>query len=372
MHDDALHPESVVVAAGRPDRRAGAPMNQPVVLASTLYHGGPSGGDYVRADGSATIDAFEQALGALDGGDGVAFGSGMAAVSAVIDQLPTGAVAVVPTTAYGGTLGLFSERHRLGRLTLRQVDITDTDAVLTALPGAELLWLETVTNPLMGVPDLPALLDAAHDGGVVSCVDATLSTPLVVRPLSLGADVVMHSVTKFLAGHSDLMMGALVCRDAERAACYRAGRAMSGAIPGALECFLALRGIRTLAVRLDRAQASAGELARRLATHPAVTKVRYPGLPEDPGHERAARDHAGFGAMLAFEVAGTAEDAERVCAAVRLVSHATSLGGVESLIERRARYEMDRDQGCPETLLRMSVGIEHVEDLWADLGRALG
>jgi cystathionine gamma-synthase len=147
---------------------------------------------------------------------------------------------------------------------------------------------------------------------------------------------------------------------------------MSGAIPGALECCLALRGIRTLAVRLDRAQASAGELARRLATHPAVTKVRYPGLPEDPGHERAARDHAGFGAMLAFEVAGTAEDAERVCAAVRLVSHATSLGGVESLIERRARYEMDRDQGCPETLLRMSVGIEHVEDLWADLGRALG
>ena len=371
MNDDALRPESMLVAAGRPNRHAGAPVNQPVVLASTLHHGGPSGGDYVRADGSATIGAFEEALGALDGGGAIAFASGMAAVSAVIDQLPTGAIAVVPTTAYGGTLGLFSQRERLGRLTLRRVDIADTDAALAALPGADLVWLETVTNPLMGVPDLPALLDAARGAGVVSCVDATFSTPLVVRPLSLGADVVMHSVTKFLAGHSDLLMGALVCRDPERAATYRAGRAMSGAIPGALECFLALRGLRTLAVRMERAQANAGELARRLAGHPAVTRVRYPGLPDDPGHSRAARDHAGFGAMLAFEVAGTAEDAERVCTSVRVIAHATSLGGVESLIERRARYEMDRDQGCPQTLLRMSVGIEHVEDLWTDLARAL-
>jgi cystathionine gamma-synthase len=347
-------------------------MSQPVVLASNLHHGGPSGGDYVRADGSATLGAFEQALGALDGGSAVAFGSGMAAISTVIDQLPSGAVAVVPSTAYGGTLGLFSERQRMGRLTLRPVDITDTDAVLAALPGADLVWLETVTNPLMGVPDLPALLDAARATGVVSCVDATFCTPLVLRPLSLGADVVMHSVTKFLAGHSDLMLGAVVCHDPERASVYRAGRAMSGAIPGALECFLALRGMRTLAVRMERAQANAGELARRLSAHPAVTRVRYPGLPDDPGHRRAARDHSGFGAMLAFEVAGSAENAERVCASVRLISHATSLGGVESLIERRARYEMDRDQGCPETLLRLSVGIEHVEDLWADLAQALG
>jgi cystathionine gamma-synthase len=372
MHNHALRPESILVAAGRPAPGSGAPMNQPVVLAANLHHGGPDGGDYVRADGSETIRAFEDALGALDGGAAVAFASGMAAVSAVLDQLPTGAVVVAPSTAYGGTLGVFAERQRLGRIVVRQVDITDTGAVLAVLPGADLLWLETVTNPLMGVPDLPALLDAARAAGVVSCVDATFSTPLLVRPLLLGADVVMHSVTKFLAGHSDLMMGALVAGDTERADAYRAGRAMGGAIPGALECYLALRGLRTLAVRLRCAQSNAGELARRLAAHPAVTTVRYPGLPRDPGHGVAARAHAGFGAMLAFEVAGTAEDAERVCTAVRLISHATSLGGVESLIERRARYQMDRDQGCPETLLRMSVGIEHVEDLWADLAQALG
>jgi cystathionine gamma-synthase len=234
-----------------------------------------------------------------------------------------------------------------------------------------LVWLETVTNPMMGVPDLPALIAAARASGVTVYADATFSTPLVVRPLALGADVVMHSATKYLAGHSDLLMGVLVTASSERAESLRERRALTGAVPGALECYLALRGIRTLAVRMERAQANAGELARRLSTHPAVTRVRYPGLPADPGHERAARDHDGFGAMISFELAGTAEHAERVCASLRLISHATSLGGVESLIERRARHALDRDHGCPPTLLRLSVGIEHVEDLWADLSQAL-
>jgi cystathionine gamma-synthase len=181
----------------------------------------------------------------------------------------------------------------------------------------------------------------------------------------------MHSVTKYLSGHSDVLMGALVARAPDLAAHLHERRTLGGGIPGALEAYLATRGLRTLALRMERAQANAGELARRLADHPAVTRVRYPGLPDDPGHAIAARDHAGFGAMVCFEVAGGASAADAVCASVRLITHATSLGGVESLIERRAMHEGDAAFGTPESLLRLSVGIEHVEDLWADLRRAL-
>ncbi len=195
---------------------------------------------------------------------------------------------------------------------------------------------------------------------------------MVLRPLEHGADVVMHSATKYLAGHSDLLMGVLVTADAEVRAQLRQRRDLTGAIPGGLETFLALRGVRTLAVRMDRAQANAGELARRLAAHPRVARVRYPGLPGDPGHERAARLHDGFGAMISFEVDGDADAADAVCGRVRVITNATSLGGVESLIERRARYAVDAANGTPEALLRFSVGIEDVEDLWADLDAALG
>jgi cystathionine gamma-synthase len=243
--------------------------------------------------------------------------------------------------------------------------------VITALDGADLLWLETVTNPMLTVPDLPALIAAARSVGALVCVDATFSTPLLVRPLDLGADVVMHSVTKYLSGHSDVLMGALVARSPDLAAHLHERRTLGGGIPGALEAYLATRGLRTLALRMERAQANAGELARRLADHPAVTRVRYPGLPDDPGHAIAARDHAGFGAMVCFEVAGGAAAADAVCASVRLITHATSLGGVESLIERRAMHEGDAAFGTPESLLRLSVGIEHVDDLWTDLVHAL-
>jgi cystathionine gamma-synthase len=223
----------------------------------------------------------------------------------------------------------------------------------------------------MAVPDVPALAAAAHAAGALVAVDSTFSTPLNVRPLELGADVVMHSVTKYLSGHSDVIMGALVVRSAEFADELHNRRTRTGAIPGALEAYLATRGLRTLALRWERAQANAVTLAERLAGHPRVSRVRYPGLDSDPGHAIAARDHAGFGAMISFELHGTADDAERLCNAVRLISHATSLGGVESLIERRARHEGDASFGTPETLLRFSVGIEHVEDLWTDLTQAL-
>jgi len=370
VNHDRLRPESVVVASGRPPRTPRAPLSAPIVLSATFQHG-PDDNYYLRQGSSDTIRAFEAAVGALEGGAALAFSSGMAAVAAVAEGQSAGGVAVVPRAGYSGSVALFDEQQRMGRMQVRPVDITDTAAVITALAGADLLWLESVTNPMLGVADLPTLIDAAHEVGALVCVDSTFSTPLVVRALDYGADVVMHSATKYLSGHSDLLMGVLVTRAAELGASLKLRRDLTGAVPGALESYLALRGLRTLALRMQRAQANAAELAARLAAHPAVTRVRYPGLASDPGHERASRLHHGYGAMISFEVAGSADDAEAVCQRVELISHATSLGGVESLIERRARHAIDAAQGTPPTLLRLSVGIEHVEDLWADLEQAL-
>jgi cystathionine gamma-synthase len=367
--DLPLRPESIAVAAGRPPRTGGAPLNTPIVLAAPLHHGAEA--IYTRHDGSDTVRSFEAAVGALDGGHAVAFASGMAAVSAITEGLPAGAVAVAPSAAYSGTLWSFGEQQRLGRMTLREVDLTDAAGVIAALDGADLLWLETVTNPLMGVVDVPRLVAAARERGVTTVVDSTFQTPLTFRPLEHGADITLHSATKYLGGHSDLLMGVLVTAAEQRAGELRERRALTGAIPGALECYLALRGVRTLAVRFERAQANAADLAGRLQQHPRVTRVRYPGLADDPGHALAAQQFDGSGAMLAFEIDGAAADAERLCDALRLITHATSLGGVESLIERRARHTMDAEHGTPPTLLRFSVGIEHVEDLWADLEQAL-
>jgi cystathionine gamma-synthase len=366
-----LRPESVVVAVGRP-QAPGAPLNTPIVLTAPFRHAPQDDTNlYARQAGHDTARAFEAAVGALEGGTALAFASGMAATTAVVEGRMAGGVAVVPASGYSGTVTLFAEQQRLGRMTVRPVDLADTAAVVAALPGADLLWLESVTNPLIDVIDLPTLIAAAHDAGAIVCVDSTFSTPLLVRPLEYGADVVMHSATKFLSGHSDLLMGVLVTREAELGATLRARRDLTGSVAGALECYLALRGVRTLAVRMERAQANALELARRLAAHPQVRRVRFPGLPGDPGHELAARIHDGFGAMLSFEVASV-EAAERVCHRVGLITHATSLGGVETLIERRARHAVDAAHGTPPELLRLSVGIEHAEDLWADLAQALG
>ncbi|HEV7191925.1 MAG TPA: PLP-dependent transferase [Jatrophihabitantaceae bacterium] len=367
---DELRVESIVVAAGRP-HEPGAPLSVPPLLNATFRSAHDGTNAYLRNESSDSVRAFEQAVGALEGGTAIAFASGMAAIAAVVEGLPSGSTVVGPVAAYSGTISLLAEQQRLGRATVRSVDITDTDAVIAALPGADLLWVEALTNPLLGVPDLPALFDAARTAGVLVGVDATFATPVALRALDLGADVVMHSATKFLGGHSDLLMGVLVVRAPDLADSLTARRRLAGAMPGALECFLALRGVRTLAVRMERAQANAIELAVRLAAHPAVTRVRYPGLPSDPGHERASRQQSGFGAVISFEVTGAAGDAERACQRVELITHATSLGGVESIIERRARYDIDAAAGCPPTLLRLSVGIEHVDDLWADLTQAL-
>jgi cystathionine gamma-synthase len=346
-------------------------MNEPVWLTSTYVADGEV--DYARTD-NPTWQAFESALGALEGGDALVLSSGMAAITAAVSLVDDGARVIAPTHAYSGTLALLEQAADRGRLTLDAADVADTAGVLAALPGAEQLWLESPTNPMLEVADLPALCEAARAAGVLTVVDNTFATPLVQRPLDLGADVVVHSVTKYLSGHSDVLLGAVVTRadDAGRelGGRLRAHRRLTGSIAGPTEVWLALRGLRTLALRMERAQATAAELARRLAGHPAVERVRHPSLPADPGHERAARQMRGFGAVLTIEVRGGAAAAEAVACATRLWVHTTSLGGVESTLERRRRHAAE-PASVPESLLRLSVGIEDVEDLWADLDRAL-
>ena len=367
--DPTWTPETVAVQAGRPARVPGAPMNAPLTLSSTYVQSASV--EYGR-DGNAGWGALEAALGALDGGHAVTFSSGLAAATAIADLVPTGGTVVLSTVTYFGVRVIFERLQAHGRLHLRMVAPDDTAAVLAAADGADMVWVESIANPLIVVSDVPAIAAGARERGALTVVDSTFATPLRQRPLELGADIVMHSATKFIGGHSDLLLGAAVCRDPAHASTLTVHRHDHGALPGGLEAFLALRGLRTLAVRLDRSEASAGELARRLAAHPGVSRVHYPGLPGDPQHERASRVlRDGVGSMLSFEVAGTVERTEAFLARLRLVTNGTSLGGVESLIERRARYAGDASIVGP-TLCRLSVGIENVEDLWADLDGALG
>ncbi len=361
-----LRPATVAVHAGRPSH-PGGPVNPPIVLSSTFRHGGEH---LYGRDDNETWEAFESALGVLEGGTALAFASGMAAITAVFETLPIGATVVIPADAYNGTRRWCADAAGRGRLAARLVDIAQTErGPRRASEGAGLVWVESPTNPCLAIADIAAIAAGAHQRGATVVVDNTLATPLLQRPLELGADVVVHSVTKFIAGHSDLLMGAVVTGDPAVLEVVRGRRTLFGGIPGPVEAWLALRGLRTLPARLERGQLTAGELAHRLVSHPAVERVRYPGLPEDPGYAVAQRQMVGPGAMVSFEVRGGAEPAEAVCSAVTLLTPATSLGGVETLIERRGRYLFE--EGTPPGLLRMSVGLEDVEDLWDDLAQAL-
>jgi cystathionine gamma-synthase len=367
-----LHPETAVICAGRPDHAAGGPLNVPIVLASNFHADADTGQDsraYSRTDATPGWEALETAVGQVEGGHAVAFSSGMAAIAAVLDLVPAGGRIVAPADCYFGVGELLADARQQGRWAVDRVDLTDTAAVQAAVAGADLLWLETPSNPLLEVADLPALCAAGRRAGAIVGVDNTFATPLLQQPLALGADVVVHSATKFIGGHSDLLSGITIAREQALALRLRRRRGLTGATPGALEAFLALRGLRTLALRLDRGQHNAGELARRLDEHPAVSRVRYPGLPGDPGHRTAAAQMTGFGAVLAFEVAD-ALTADRLCDALHVIVHATSLGGVESTIERRSK--LPGQEHVPAGLLRLSVGCEHIDDLWNDLNTALG
>ena len=375
--DDSRHglsPATLAATAGRPPRAQGAPVNPPIVLSSTyVSQGVPAPGELVYTrSGTETWQPFEEALAALEGSahPALLFGSGMAAVAAALSLVPPGGTVVVPRHAYQVSLGLLDELELRGALTVTRVDIADTGAVVAALPGAAMLWVESPTNPMLEVADLPALIEAAHPTGALVAVDNTFATPLGQQPLLMGADVVVHSVTKYLAGHSDVVLGAALADDEEIRARLLAHRTVHGAIAGPFESWLALRGLRTLALRVERSQRTAAERARRLADHPGGAEVRHPSLPQDPGHERAAALMHGFGSILCIRPVGGPAAADAVVAAVRLWVPATSLGGVESSLERRRRYATESPT-VPEDLLRLSVGIEDVEDLWTDLDAAL-
>jgi cystathionine gamma-synthase len=280
-----------------------------LLLASNFRAGnaGETGGrEYSRDDGTPGWQALEEVLGELEGGEAVAFASGMAAVAAVFDLVPAGARVVAPTDCYAGVGELLADGQEHGRWQVELVDVTDTAAAVAAAGRADLVWLESPTNPLLDIADLPAVCAAGRDAGALVAVDNTFATPLLQQPLALGAHIVMHSATKFLGGHSDLLLGIAVADSAEPASRLRRRRTTAGATPGGLETFLVLRGLRTLALRLEQGQRSAAELARRLADHPTVTRVRYPGLPDHPGHGRAAAQMNGFGAVLSFELGDAA------------------------------------------------------------------
>jgi cystathionine gamma-synthase len=361
-----LSPETLAVHAGRPERVADAPLNQPLVLASVFHAGGDI--EYGR-HGNPTWHAFETAIGALEGGLGLAFSTGLAAVGAVLSLVPADGIVVVPEHAYLGTLGQLGLASARTGLRVRHVDVADTEAVIAASDGADLVFLESPTNPALEVADLPATCAAAKAAGALVAVDNTFATPFGQTPITIGADLALHSATKFIAGHSDAVLGALVCADSDTRDRLKEHRRLSGTAPGTLETWLALRGLRTLHLRLQRAVANAAVIAPRLAAHPACRRVRYPGLPDDPGHIRAATQMRSFGSILSVEFAD-GPTAERFCAATRLWVNATSLGAVESTLERRRRWAGESPT-IPEGLVRFSVGIEDAEDLWADLEQAL-
>src|SRR4051794_11794971 len=365
---EPLRPETAVIKLGRPPVIEGGPLNAPITPASALHPMAGAPG-YAR-DGHAPWQALEEVLGALEGGRAVTFASGMAAASAVMRLFGDRPVIVAPEVAYMDVRRALGELQDAGRAEVRLVDVTDTDAVLAACDGASVIWLESPTNPLLGIADLPRLCAAARERDLLCVVDNTFATPLLQRPLELGADVVIHSATKAIGGHSDLLLGAAVVRDEAHLHALRQARELGGATPGALETYLCLRGLRTLPLRLQRAQHNAAILAQRLSDHPEIHEVRHPGLASHPQHDRARRTLDGSGFMLTFRVLGGAARADALVDAVRVFTHATSLGGVESTLERRARYPSERAI-VPDDLLRVSVGCEHVEDLWQDLEQAL-
>ncbi|PYI37895.1 cystathionine gamma-synthase [Arthrobacter psychrolactophilus] len=378
-HPENLSPDTLVVAAGRPGREHDAPVNPPIVLSST-YVGTGTVVDGDRAYGrysNPTWDPLEEALSALEGATlpGLIFSSGLAAVSAALSLVPSGGVLVMPIHSYQGALVMAQELSEKGMFTLRTVDIANNDEVIAALTGsgekaADMLWLESPTNPMLEVADIHVLARSAQAVGAIVVTDNTFSTPLVQKPLELGSDIVLHSVTKYLSGHSDVIMGALVTSSPELRATLLHHRSIHGAIAGPFEAWLALRGLRTLALRVERSQASALTLATRLDAHDGVSRVLFPGLATDPGHVRATAQMTGYGSVLCIEIAGGEAAAEAVVEALRLWTPATSLGGVESLIERRRRHA-NEPVSVPANLLRLSVGIENVEDLWSDLEQAL-
>jgi cystathionine gamma-synthase len=360
-------PETIAITAGRPEVGPDSLLNRPISLNSTFVAGGAIG--YGRY-GNETWTALEVAIAALEGGKTLTYSSGMAAVTAVFSTLPVGAKVVASNQGYSGVMTLLGNLAAAKKLNPKFVSIADTAEVIAALDGADLLWIESPTNPSLDVADMPTLIKEAKSRGITVAVDNTFATALTQQPILMGADIVMNSVTKYLAGHSDVVLGSLSSNNPELFKAVEDARKFNGSIPGPFEAWLALRGIRTFPLRFQRASENALEIAKRLSAHPLVTRVRYPGLPSDPQHAKAKAFMKGFGAIVSFEYDGDGAATDKVCESSKIVTYATSLGGVESLWERRRRWPIE-SASVPESLIRLSLGCEDVDDLWADIDAAL-
>ncbi|MHA6627053.1 cystathionine gamma-synthase [Pseudonocardia sichuanensis] len=371
---------NAIHAGQEPDPHTGAVIT-PIHASSTFAQDGVgglrAGYEYSRS-ANPTRTALQECLAALEGGrHAVAFGSGMGASDVLLRVLlKPGDHLVIPHDAYGGTFRLVDKVLTQWGVEYTPVDLADVDALRAAVrPTTRAVWCETPTNPLLGIADIAAVADVARTAGARLVVDNTFASPYLQQPLALGADVVLHSTTKYVGGHSDVVGGALVTSDDELAEALRFTQNSVGSVPGPFDAWLTLRGAKTLAVRMERHSDNAERVAELLAGHPAVGRVFYPGRPEHPGHEVAAKQMRRFGGMVSFTVAGGREAALRVCAATEIFTLAESLGGVESLIEHPAAMTHASVAGSalevPDDLVRLSVGIEDVEDLVDDLRQAL-
>jgi len=380
------HPQGfgtrAVHAGQEPDPSTGAVMT-PIYQTSTYAQTGPGehkGHEYSRVS-NPTRSALEGNLAALENADhGIAFSSGVAGIDGILKGLRPGDHVVSMDDLYGGTYRLFTQVFEPFGIDFSFVDMTDVDAAAEAFTDdTKLMWIETPTNPLMRIADIQALSDLAHQHGADVVVDNTFASPYLQQPLDLGADLVLHSATKYLGGHSDLILGAVCTNSDDWAETLRFQIKSGGANPGPMDCFLALRGTKTLHLRMERHCENARQLAGFLTDHPAVGRVRYPGLPDHPGHEIAAKQMSDFGGMISFELADDDREAAiQVLKSTDVFTLAESLGGVESLIEHPASMthasvppEQRRAIGLTDSLLRISVGVEEVEDLQDDLDRAL-
>jgi cystathionine gamma-synthase len=379
---DAGFETRAIHAGQEPDPQTGAVV-PPVYQVSTYAQdgvGGLRGGYEYSRSGNPTRTALEECLASLEGGTrGLAFASGLAAEDTLLRTvMAPGAHAIIGNDAYGGTYRLFAKVAEPWGVEHTPVDLTDLDAVRRAVRKGQtrIIWAETPTNPLLTVVDIAALADIAHEAGALLVVDNTFASPYLQQPLALGADVVVHSTTKYLGGHSDVIGGGLVVADAELGDRLAYHQNAMGSVPGPWDSWLVLRGIKTLGVRMDRHCSNAKAIVDLLTSHPVVTEVYYPGLPGHRGHEVAARQMRDFGGMVSFRVAGGEQEAVDLCARTRVFTLGESLGGVESLIEHPGRMTHASASGSalevPADLVRLSVGIETVDDLVADLKQALG
>ncbi|MCX4829010.1 cystathionine gamma-synthase [Streptomyces sp. NBC_01016] len=373
--------ETTAIHAGNTADPVTGAVVPPIYQVSTYKQdgvGGLRGGYEYSRSANPTRTALEENLAALEGGRrGLAFASGLAAEDCLLRTLLSpGDHVVIPNDAYGGTFRLFAKVVMRWGVEFSVADTSDVESVRAAItPLTKAVWVETPSNPLLGITDIAAVAQVAREAGAKLVVDNTFASPYLQQPLALGADVVVHSMTKYMGGHSDVVGGALVVNDQSLADDLAYHQNAMGAVAGPFDAWLVLRGIKTLPVRMDRHSENATRVAEMLSRHPRVTKVLYPGLPEHPGHEIAAKQMKAFGGMVSFQVEGGEEAAVEVCNRAKLFTLGESLGGVESLVEHPGRMTHASVAGSalevPADLVRLSVGIESVDDLLADLQQAL-